>query len=62
MKNCPDKWLSPKIACSLDSQYSQLWLSVLHLWCLVAVYLYIPERRDILEEGWTRIVRIVQGT
>ena len=37
------------------------WNVMLHLWCLVAVYLYIPERRDILEEGWTRIVRIVQG-
>lgn len=53
MKNCPDKWLSPKIACSLDSQYSQLWLSVLHLWYLTAVHLCIPEAGNTVEEGWT---------
>ena len=29
----------------------QLLVSVWHLWCVVAVHLYIPDIRDIVEEG-----------
>ena len=53
MKNGPDKCLSPKTAYSLDSEYSQTWLSVLYLWYLTAVHLYTHEARNTVEEGWT---------
>ena len=36
-------------------------LSVLYLWYLVAVPLYIPDPRDMVEEQWTKVVSVLQG-
>ena len=36
-------------------------MSVWPLWYLVAEHLYIPDPRDIMEESWTKIVRVQQG-
>ena len=36
-------------------------LSVLYLWYMVAVSLYMPDPRDTVEEEPTKIVRVVQG-
>ena len=40
---------------------SELLGSVLHLWCLVAAHLCIPDPRDVTGEGWTKTVRAAQG-
>ena len=36
-------------------------LSVLYLWYPVAVPLYVPDSRDIAEEGQTKTIRVLQG-
>lgn len=43
--------------------FDTLWLllSVLYLWCLVAVTPpYISDPRDTIEESWTQIMRVAQ--
>ena len=60
MKNGPSKCLAPNLPTSYTFDTLQL-LSVLHLFYWVAVHLYIPDPRDSMERGQTKMVRVCRG-
>ena len=69
----PAECLAPKFAhilmthCSGPTGYLsldiiELLVSVLYLVYMIAVPFYVPDSRDVSEEGWTKIVRVMQDT
>lgn len=62
LQHLPTSWQMTVLSI-LGILFLILWLrlSVLYVWNLAAVHLYIRESRDMAEEGWAKIVRVMQG-